>query len=140
MPQDPETEQLSDWEQKHRQGDGWRSSVRRKPGGALALKLGALVVGVLLIVLGFVLIVLPGPLTIPPVLLGLFIISTEFEWADKLLDRAKDSGRQAWEQAKDKPVRSGIVTGGGLILAGVAIWAAIHYDLVAKAKDFVGLG
>ncbi len=130
---------LSDWERKQRQGSGWRASLRRKPGGALALKIGSLVLGGLFILIGAVLVVLPGPLTIPPILVGLLIISSEFEWADRLVDRAKDAAQQAWEQAKAKPVRSGVITGGGLVMAGVLVWAAIHWDLVAKAKDVVGL-
>ena len=39
------------------------------------------VAGLLLILLGLVLIVLPGPLTIPPILLGVWLWSREFEFA-----------------------------------------------------------
>ena len=39
------------------------------------------VAGLLLILLGLALIVLPGPLTIPPILLGLWLWSLEFEFA-----------------------------------------------------------
>ena len=120
-------------------GSRWRNSVRRRPGGALVLQVSALVVGVAFIALGFALVVLPGPLTIPPILVGLYVLSLEFDWADRLFQRAQDSGRDAWESAKARPVTSALVTGGGLVLAGVAFWAVSHYDLVAKAKDAVGL-
>lgn len=113
--------------------------MRRTPGGALLLKGLALVVGLAFIALGLALIVLPGPLTIPPVLVGLYVLSLEFSWADRLLDRAKDSGRQAWGTAKAKPVSTGLVTVGGLALAGAAFWAVDRFDLVARGKDVVGL-
>jgi hypothetical protein len=120
-------------------GSAWRARIRRTPGGALLLKAAALVIGLAFIALGVVLIVLPGPLTIPPMLLGLYVLSLEFAWADRLLDRAKASASEAWEAAKRKPVSSAIITVGGLVLAGVAIWAVGHYDLVARGRDAVGI-
>ena len=118
---------------------GWRAQVRSTPGGALLLKAGALVLGGALIALGFALVVLPGPLTIPPMLLGLYVLSTEFAWADRLKDRAEASAREAWAGAKQKPVTSGLITVGGLVAAGVAIWAVGHYELVARAREAVGV-
>lgn len=117
---------------------GWRARVRRTPGGALLLKAAALVIGVAFIALGFALVVLPGPLTIPPILLGLYVLSLEFVWAERLLARARVSARQAWEKAKDKPVISAVVTVGGLAVAVAVVWAVGHYHLVARAKDAVG--
>lgn len=119
-------------------GSSWRNQVRRRPGGGLLLQAAALVIGVAFIVLGFVLVILPGPLTIPPILVGLYVLSLEFDWADRLFQRAQDSGRKAWASAKAKPVSSALITLGGLVLAGAAIWAVGHYELVAKAKDAVG--
>lgn len=122
-----------------RHGDsGWRGRMRRTRGGALALKAGVLVLGALFIALGLAAAVLPGPLTIPPMLLGLYILASEFEWADRLLQRAKKSAQEAWVKAKRRPVLSAVTTVGGLVLAGVVIWAVGHYDLVARAKDAVG--
>ena len=123
-----------------REGDsGWRSRLRRTPGGALFLKAAVFVLGGLFIALGVAAAVLPGPLTIPPMLLGLYILASEFDWADRLLQRAKKSAQEAWVKAKRRPVLSGITTVGGLVLAGVAIWAVGHYDLVERAKTAVGL-
>ncbi|MCW2607951.1 MAG: hypothetical protein JWO60_2644 [Frankiales bacterium] len=124
-----------------REGDsGWRARMRRTPGGALALKIGVLVVGSAFILLGLAAAVLPGPLTIPPMLLGLYVLASEFSWADRLLQRAKKSASEAWHKAKKRPVLSAITTVGGLVAAGAVIWAIGHYDLVARAKDAVGLG
>ncbi len=100
---------------------------------------GIFLAGLVCILTGFALVVLPGPLTIPPIVLGLYIWSKEFSFAERLFDKAKEQFDEAWEAAKRKPVQSAFITGGGLIAAGVAIWAVLHYDLVARAKDAVGL-
>lgn len=119
--------------------DGWRARVRDKPGIGQLYKVGVFVVGLLFIILGVALAVLPGPLTIPPVLLGLWIWSTEFRWAAKLFASFKRKAVAAWAHAKAKPVSSAAITIGGLALAGAAFWAVGHFELVAKAKDAVGL-
>jgi hypothetical protein len=119
---------------------GWRDRTRRKPGIGQAYRVGVFVLGLAFIILGFGLVVLPGPLTIPPILVGLYIWSTEFSWAHRFFESAKAKGREAWRQAQRRPVSSAVVTVGGLVLAGVVIWAVTHFDLIAKAKDAVGLG
>ena len=111
---------------------GFRDRIRHKPGIGHAYRVGVFVVGVAFILLGFALIVLPGPLTIPPILLGLLILASEFAWAQRLLDRAKEKAREAWQQAVDHPVSSALVTGSGLIGASAVIWAYFHYDLRDK--------
>ena len=118
----------------------WKSAVRRSPGGASAVKAIVFVSGLLFILLGLALAALPGPLTIPPILVGLYIWSTEFAWADRLLDRAKAAAEDAWESAKRKPVLTGLVTFSGLVAFGVGVWLVQRYDLVARAKELVGLG
>lgn len=105
----------------------------------MLLQGAALVLGTAFIALGFALVVLPGPLTIPPILLGLYILSTEFAWADRLLDRAKASAREAWDNARRRPVGSAVVTAGGLAIAGVVLWAIGRYDLVARAREVIGV-
>lgn len=120
-------------------GPGWRTRVRRTPGGRLVLKAAALVIGVAFIALGLALVVLPGPLTIPPILVGLYVLSTEFAWADRLLQRARASATEAWDSARARPVSSAVVTLGGLAFAAVVVWAVYHYDLVARGQDALGL-
>ena len=106
----------------------------------LLRKIAVFVAGLVCILGGLALAVLPGPLTIPPVLLGLYLWSTEFAFAERFFDKIKAQADDAWEAAKRKPVRTSIITGAGLIAAGVAIWAVAHYHLIAKAKDAVGFG
>ena len=118
----------------------WKTALRRTPGGASAVKAIVFVVGLLFILLGIALAAFPGPLTIPPILVGLYIWSTEFAWAVRLLDRAKRSAREAWEKAKARPVLTGLVTVSGLIALGAGVYLVGKYDLVARAKELVGLG
>ena len=118
----------------------WKRPMRRTPGGAQAVKVIVFLAGLFFILLGIALAALPGPLTIPPILLGLYIWSTEFAWADRLLDRAKKSALEAWEKAKEKPVVTGLVTVAGLIAFGVGVWLVLEYELVDRAKELVGLG
>ena len=118
----------------------WKVALRRTPGGAAAVKAIVFVVGLLFILLGLALAALPGPLTIPPILVGLYVWSTEFGWAERLLDRAKRSAREAWENAKRRPVVTGLVTVSGLVAVGVGIYLVGRYDLLERVKDAVGLG
>lgn len=116
-----------------------RDRIRSKPGLGQAYRIGVFLLGLLFIVLGFALVVLPGPLTIPPVLLGLWIWSTEFGFAERIFESFERKGREAWAHAKEHPRSSVAVTLGGLVGAGAAIWAVSHFELVAKAREAVGL-
>ena len=101
-------------------------------------KIGALVLGGLFVALGLALVVLPGPLTIPPVLLGVYIWSTEFAWAERLRERAAASAREAWEAAKRRPVQSALVTGLGVAVAVAAVVLAGRYDVVDRVTGLFG--
>ncbi len=114
---------------------GLRHRIRSKPGLREAYRVGVFVLGLLCIAAGIGLAALPGPLTIPPVLLGLYIWSTEFQFAHRFFESFKAKAHDAWTHAKAHPVPSAIVTVGGLIAAGVAIWAVSYFDLVGRAKD-----
>ncbi len=118
---------------------GWRARLRRTPGGRQFLQVGVFVVGLFFILLGVALAALPGPLTIPPILLGVWIWSTEFAWADRLLERAKRSAREAWDKARRRPVTSAFVTGSGLLALGVGLYLASRYQLVDRVRDFAGV-
>ena len=117
-----------------------RARMRHNPATRPFWRAGVFLVGLLCIAAGGALVVLPGPLTIPPIVLGLWIWSTEFEWANRFFAPAKEKGRAAWEQAKEHPVSSSFITLGGLVLAAALVWAAVHFDVVQRAKELVGLG
>jgi hypothetical protein len=116
-----------------------RARMRSKPGLRLFWRVGVFLLGLLCIATGFALVVLPGPLTIPPIVLGLWIWSTEFQWAHRFFARGREKGQEAWEHAKRHPVSSTVVTVGGLVGGGMLIWATLHYDLVQKGKELIGL-
>jgi hypothetical protein len=113
--------------------------VHRKPGLLLPWRIGVFVLGLLFVLLGIALTALPGPLTIPPVLIGLWIWATEFQWAARFFATFKRKAQDAWRHAKQHPVSSAAVTVGGLAAAGVAFWAVGHYRLVDEAKVALGL-
>jgi Putative transmembrane protein (PGPGW) len=98
------------------------------------------VAGLLLIVTGLVLVVLPGPLTIPPILLGLWLWSLEFEFARHWLRPIRAKGTVAWGQAKEKPVHTAVVTALGLVGAALLIWMAVRYDLFDRGRELLSLG
>ena len=134
-----QTDTVRDPRPVHRSQTGVRAKLRRTPGGAQFLQVLVFVVGLICILIGIALAALPGPLTIPPILLGLYVWSTEFEWAERFLDRAKDSAREAWAKAKARPVLSAFVTLAGLAALGVGVYLVGKFDLVAKGRDLVGL-
>ena len=123
----------------HLSTTGWRARLRRTPGGAQLLQVLVFLLGLMFILLGLALAALPGPLTIPPILLGVYVWSTEFAWADRLLERAKKSAREAWRKAKERPVISALVTLSGLAAFGVGIYLVNRHDLVSQAREMVGL-
>ncbi len=122
---------------KHVPSGGLRDRIRAKPGLREAYRVGVFLLGLVCIAAGVALAALPGPLTIPPVLLGLYIWSTEFRFAERLFDSFKEKGHEAWEHAKKHPVSSTVITVGGLALAAAAFWAVGHYNLIDRAKDAV---
>jgi hypothetical protein len=117
----------------------FRDRVHRQPATALAWRIGVFVVGLLCMALGLALSVLPGPLTIPPVLLGLWVWSTEFAWARRIFVSFRRKAREAWQHARQHPVSSLAITVGGLALVGVVVWAVGRYQLVDQATTALGL-
>ena len=112
-----------------------RERVRRLPAGNAIVRVSVFLLGLAFILLGLALSVLPGPLTIPPVLLGLVIWALEFAWAERWLDRARRQALEAWDAAQAHPWRAGLVTGGGLVLLVVALVLASKYELMDHAKS-----
>jgi hypothetical protein len=94
--------------------------------------------GAVFIALGIVLVVLPGPLTIPPVLLGLYIWSTEFEWAERLRLRAAGKGRVAWEATRRRPIHATVVTLAGLVALAAGLVAVSRYEIVDRVTGLFG--
>jgi uncharacterized membrane protein YbaN (DUF454 family) len=117
----------------------FRERVHSNPPVALTWRVAVFVAGLLFMALGVALAVLPGPLTIPPVLLGLWIWSTEFDWARRLFASFVGKARSTWRHARQHPVSSAAVTLGGVAAAGVAVWAVGRFRLVEQATTALGL-
>src|SRR3712207_3554890 len=71
--------------------DSLRARLRAKPGIREVYRVVVFIAGLLCMAVGVALMALPGPLTIPPVLLGLWIWSTEFAFAERFFDKFKRS-------------------------------------------------
>ncbi|SFL10703.1 PGPGW domain-containing protein [Geodermatophilus ruber] len=110
----------------------WRDRIRRRPVLGTVYRIAVFVIGLLFVLLGAALSVLPGPLTVPPVLVGLWVWSTEFDWARRFLAAFGRNARDAWAHARQHPVSSTAMTLGGLAAIGVVIWAAGRYDLLDR--------
>ena len=67
----------------------WRSSKR----------IVVFVVGVALVVAGIVMLVVPGP-GLLVIVAGLAVLATEFVWAERMLDKAKEQAAKAGGAAK----------------------------------------
>jgi uncharacterized protein (TIGR02611 family) len=84
-----------DWE--------WRRKIRSNPRSHLIYRIVVGVVGLVIVVVGLILVPFPGPGWVI-VFVGLAIWASEFEWAQRLLHRARNTlsswndwlGRQAW--------------------------------------------
>lgn len=114
---------------------GFRQRIRCLPVIGPLYRLCVFVVGALFIAIGLALSVLPGPLTIPPVLLGVWIWSTEFHFARRLREQVRRRAAAALRQARAHVVRSTVVTVCGLLGAAVAVWVIRHYQLLAWARE-----
>jgi hypothetical protein len=104
----------------------WRRRVRSDPHRHRIYKIGVGITGSLLILLGLATGWLPGPGGIPLVLLGLAVLASEFEWAHRLLQRARHEVHVlgAWSRRQPRWVRT---TGGaatGLAVLGAA-WVGL---------------
>jgi hypothetical protein len=114
-----------------------RDRVRRLPAGEVIVHTAVFLLGAAFIALGLALAVLPGPLTIPPVILGLLIWSLEFDFAERLLRRFEVKAQAAWNQARAKPWTTGLASGAGLVAAIVIGVLAVQNDWVPRLLDAI---
>ncbi len=67
--------------------------------GKTARKIGVAVVGFAVLLAGLIMLVLPGP-GLLMIILGLIILSAEYEWAKRHLDKAKTAQKKIISKAK----------------------------------------
>jgi uncharacterized protein (TIGR02611 family) len=113
---------------------GIRERIRRRRTIHLVYRTVIGVLGGAIIVLGIILLPLPGPGWLV-IFLGLGLLATEFEWAERLLEYAKDKvlGWTHWVQRQSLAVRALIGLGCLLIVVG-AVWL---YDEVVGVPGWV---
>jgi hypothetical protein len=117
---------------------GLRSRIRRLPAGPHVLRVVVFLTGLFFVALGVALAALPGPLTIPPVLLGVWIWATEFHWARRLHLRVRRSADATWLQVRRRPVASAVVTSAGLLALGVGIYLVGRYEVLDLVREAAG--
>ncbi|KUI20006.1 TIGR02611 family protein [Mycobacterium sp. GA-2829] len=86
---DHETEQPSRWSRVKDRWKQWRDGLRRRPRVEFFYRIAVGVLGVVVLGVGIVAIPYPGP-GWAIVFLGLGILATEFEWAQRLLKYARE--------------------------------------------------
>lgn len=98
-----------------------RQRHRRRPRPIRALYV---VAGFTVLVIGLIMLIAPGPafVFIP---LGLALLSLEFAWAERLLDKAIEKGEQAKVKAAESTRAERVLTTIAVLLgcAAVAVWA-----------------
>ena len=108
----------------------WRRRIRENRHQLVVYRLFVGIGGLLLICLGFLSGPLPGPGGIPLVLLGLAVWASEFEWANRLMERFKHGVRRykSWTR-RGKVVFwllffacCGLIGYGYLLILGIPPW------------------
>lgn len=116
----------------------YRAVVRKNRALDLSYRIAVGLIGVAIIVIGIVLLPLPGPGWLI-IFAGLFVLSTEFEWAERLLHFARDKVQAwtDWVKRQSLLVRSLIALGCLLIVAG-AIWGYVAWMGVPEWIPYIG--
>ncbi len=102
-----------------------------------AKKIGVAIVGWPVLIVGLIMIPYPGPGWVT-VFLGLGILSTEFDWAKRLLQYAKGKydAWEAWVKQQNKSVKVALWLFTALIVV-VTLWLLNGYGIM---NDVLGLG
>ena len=134
----------------HKRDWAWRRRIRSDPRAYGIYRIVVGVLGGLLLLLSAATGWLPGPGGIPLALLGLAVLASEYHWARRTLDRARDWGRDAAERARRRPAWQRRA-GGGLTALGVlfGVWLSLRVlgipgwlpdDATAMLTGVPGLG
>jgi uncharacterized protein (TIGR02611 family) len=100
-----------------------RERIRSRPSGRIILKIVVGLAGTALVALGLALVPLPGPGWLI-VIIGLAVLSTEFAWADRLLDmvRRQVGAWTHWITEQSWPVRFAVSLATA-VFVGCVLWA-----------------
>ncbi len=111
----------------HKPDWAWRRRIRSDARAYRIYRSVVGVVGVLLLLLSAATGWLPGPGGIPLALLGLAVLASEYHWARRTLDRAREWARDAAERARHRPAWQRRA-GGALTAMGVlfGVWLSLR--------------
>lgn len=87
------------------------------------------IAGTLILIVGLIMLVTPGPafLLIP---IGLAMLALEFEWAERLLERALDQAEKAREKAANTSTAQRVIgAAAGLVALAAGVFVAFRYVL-----------
>jgi len=114
----------------------YRAFLRKNRAMDLAYRITVGLVGLTIIVIGIILLPLPGPGWLI-IFGGLFVLSTEFEWAERLLEYARDKVRAWTEWVKEQSLLIRALIGFGCLLI-VAV-AVLGYVALQGVPDWIPL-
>ena len=106
---------------------GWLSWFRDRQHRHAMWRAGVFVVGLLLILVGAAMWLVSALLAAPPAFAGLWVWSREFHWGHRLFRWFLRRARSLWSRARERPMRWGLITLGGIGAAGAAYWAWGRY-------------
>lgn len=90
-----------------------------------------LVLGIAILAAGVAMLALPGP-GWAVIFLGLAVLATEFDWAQRILESAREKARAARERARDPVHRRRMIMGAVVVLlvaASAGLWWLNEYGL-----------
>ena len=116
----------------------YRAVLRRNRVLDLTYRIVVGVVGAAIIVVGIILLPLPGPGWLI-IFTGLFVLGTEFEWAERLLEYARDKVRAwtDWVKRQSWLIR-GLIGLGCLLIAAGALWIYVAWRGVPDWIPLIG--
>lgn len=126
-------------ERRARERGRLHARLHANPAMALVTKIGVTLVGVLVLCAGLIMMVTPGP-GLVGIAVGLAILATEYDWADRWLVAARRKLAEAKDKAEqmDPAVRRRriMLVGGGLVLvAALGVAYVVTFDWPRFALD-----
>ncbi|MGB3736985.1 MAG: PGPGW domain-containing protein [Ilumatobacter sp.] len=95
--------------------------------GRSARKVAVLIVGVAVVLAGVALLALPGP-GVLVIIVGLVVLATEFEWAQRLLDYVVERAAGATTKVQESKSGRIMLALSGLILIGAGVVVIVFFS------------
>lgn len=102
-----------------------RQFIRKSRPLDITWRIVILLVGVLILAAGIAMLALPGP-GWAVIFIGLAVLATEFDWAQRILESARQKARAAKERAKNPKARRGMIIVTVVVLV-IAVAAGLWY-------------